>query len=330
MKKRKKLKKSIRISLFIIIIAIFSIITFIIINKNLSSPNKDKEDNKQNTEITPEPVKDESKYQECMKQAYQMETLDQEFNDLMDSYRGKNLGLYFTDINNGYSYNLNPDKGYYSGCVTKIFGTIYLLEKGRAGEIDLHKKLKYLPVDKRPFSDLMDKHNFYEEIPITTLIDYYMTVSDNTAFFIIIREFGASSINKYMKEKYDITLHFTDNHPFESYYTAELGNRSLQILYEDLKVDDEYSALVKKAMDNDSENGLNFDDKRFLHKYGEYDIYHNDIGIYDSENPYLVTILTHYAYDDYIGKISAINKSMYEIYQKNLNEKEKYCKSISE
>ena len=335
-KKKRRLRKSVRRAIYVMIAIIFAIISFNVVKNALFSRAEEKEEQKE-TKKEEQPVETnnkeaeekEAKYKECMQQPYKMETLDQEFNDLMASYEGKSLGLYFTDINNNYSYNLNPNVGYYSGCVTKIFGTIYLLEKARAGEIDLNQKLQYLPQDKRPFSDLMDQHSFYEELPITTLISYYMEVSDNTAFFIIIREFGAQAINDYMLEKHGITLHFTNDHPFEAYYTAELGNESLKILYEDLKVDDEYSAIVKKAMDNDSENGLNFDNLRFLHKYGEYDIYHNDIGIYDSDNPYLVTILTHYAYDDYIGKISSINKSFYEIYQKNLEEKEKYCRSIN-
>ncbi len=332
MRLRKPVKIILTLLLIVILIvtAIFGFATY----KKLSH-SKTKEDQKEvvvnNNQIEQDKEELEAKkkaYEDCMKQPYKMDTLDEEFNALMDSYQGKSLAIYFTDVNNDYSYSLNPNKAYYSGCVTKIFLTIYLIEQARAGEIDLHQTLTYLPRDKKPFSDLMDKHSFYEEIPMTTLIDYYMTVSDNTAFFVIINKYGTAPINKYFKEKYNITLHFTDNHPFEANYTADLGNKSLIILNDLLQVDDEYTALVKKAMDNDSENGLNFDDMRFLHKYGEYDIYHNDIGIYDSENPYLVTILTHYAYDDYIGKISSINKELYTLYKKNLDSKEQYCESI--
>ena len=145
-----------------------------------------------------------------------------------------------------------------------------------------------------------------------------------------MRSFGSENINKYFKDKYDIDLPFTNSHPFISYYTAELGNKSLELLYNILQVDDEYTELVKKSLYNEVENGLNFDNIKFMHKYGEYDVYHNDIGIYDSENPYLVTILTLYAYDDYIGKISSINKDMYTIYKKNLDSKKTYCENLSD
>ncbi len=328
-RRKRRLKKSVKRIIFLIIVLLFAILGFIIVKSLIKPKDSQKESSIKNTTNVVE-KEDDSKYQECMNKPYQMETLDQEFTALMDSYKGnKSVGLYFTDVKNNYSYSYNANQGFYSGCVTKLFGTIYLIEKARAGEMDLHDTYTYTYADKKPFSDLMDKHKIGEKMPITTLMDYYLTTSDNTAYFIIIRNIGADTLNKYFKEKYGLTLHFTNNHPFESYYTAELGNKSLEILNELLQVDDEYSALVRKAMGNDVENTLNFDDIKFLHKYGEYDIYHNDIGIYDTDNPYLVTILTHYTYDGYKDKIPAINKQLYTIYKKNLDEKEKYCRSIS-
>ena len=329
-RRKRKLKKSVRIFLMLITVLLFAVFSFNIA-KSLFKPKEETTDKKEESTPTVEPQKeDDSKYQECMSKPYKMETLDQEFTELMNSYKGSNsVAIYFTDVKNEYSYNYNPNQGFYSGCVTKLFGTIYLIEQARAGKIDLHDTYTYTSADKRPFSDLMDKHKIGEKIPITTLMDYYLTTSDNTAYFIIIRNIGANTLNKYFKEKYGLTLHFTDNHPFESLYTAELGNKFLMILNDLLQVDDEYSALVRKSMANDVENTLNFDDVKFLHKYGEYDIYHNDIGIYDSDNPYLVTILTHYTYDGYKEKIPAINKKLYTIYKKNLEEKEKYCKSLN-
>ena len=123
-------------------------------------------------------------------------------------------------------------------------------------------------------------------------------------------------------------MNFTNKHPFISNYTAELGNKSLELLYELLKVDDEYSQIIREAMSNEVENTLNFDDVKFLHKYGEYDVWHNDTGIYDSEDPYLVSILTTEALGDYKGLISGVNKDLYTIYKKNLDSKKEYCTGI--
>ena len=329
-KKRRKIRKSVMVIFLVLLILL---LVFVLFGLKKHKP-EEKKDTKAETKEVEQPVdKDmelrEQKYKECMKQPYKMDTLDEEFNNLFKSYSNLNLGIAFTDVNNDYTYYLNEKKGYYSGCVVKIFSVIYFVEKARAGEIDLNSTLTYKPEDKHQFSDMTDQHNFYDEIPITTLIRYMLTISDNSAYFIIIHNYGADTFNNYFRDKYGIHLTFTNNHPFISNYTAELGNKSLELLYDVLKVDDEYSKLIREAMSNEVENTLNFDDVKFLHKYGEYDVWHNDIGIYDTDNPYLVTILTTAAYGDYKGLISGVNKDMYTIYKKNLESKENYCRSIN-
>ncbi len=332
-----RLRKEVKIFFLILLIGLSSILVFKYKDKifkakdntkivnNTEDAKKQSEEERKLKELEEQKKK---KYDECMKQPYKMETLDKEFNDLFYSYRNLNLGIAFTDVNNDYTYYLNPKKGYYSGCVVKLFSVIYFVEKARAGEIDLHSTLTYRPEDKHQFSDMTDQHNFYDEIPITTLIRYMLTISDNSAYFIIIHNYGADTFNNYFRDKYGIYLNFTNKHPFISNYTAELGNKSLELLYELLKVDDEYSQLIRESMANEVENTLNFDDVKFLHKYGEYDVWHNDIGIYDSEDPYLVSILTTEALGDYKGLISGVNKDLYTIYKKNLDSKKEYCTGI--
>ena len=54
----------------------------------------------------------------------------------------------------------------------------------------------------------------------------------------------------------------------------------------------------------------------------------HDIGIYDSDNPYTIAILTQYGNkgeDVYGNKIREISKKIYEIYNKNLELKKEYC-----
>lgn len=333
-RKRRKLKKS-----GLLILIIFSVLcgalVFSLTKKKESPKTNEQPKNEETTpKVDPQVEQQEKekqvKYEECMKQPYRMESLDQEFNDLFASYQNLDLGIYFTEINNDYSYSLNPNKGYYSGCVVKLFSVIYLVEKARAGELDLHSTLTYLPEDKHAFSDMTDKHNFYDKIPIIDLIRYMLTISDNSAYFIIVRNFGAQTFNDYFRDKYNVSLHFTNKHPFESNYTAALGNRSLELLYEVLKTDDEASKVIREAMSNEVENTLNFDDVKFLHKYGEYDVWHNDIGIYDTDNPYLISILTTRAYTDYKTMIPKVNKDIYTIYKKNLDSKEQYCRGLAQ
>jgi len=328
-----RLRKGAKIALcFIIIGILFSVILF---NKDKIKSSfskkeevkevKNKEETIENNKEEEEQLLKQQKYEECMSKPYKMDSLDEEFNNLFNSYEGRNLAISFNDVKNDYTYYLNKDKAYYSGCTVKIFMTIYLLEQAREGKIDLHSTFTYLPEDQHAFSDYMDKHQFYEEIPIVDLIRYWMSISDNAAYFVAIRSVGAETINAYFRDKYNIYLPFTNKHPFVSNYTSDLADKSLKILYKVLEVDDEYSKLVKDAMYNDVENGFTLDGVRMMHKYGEYDVFHNDIGIYEGEYPYLISVLTTDAHNDYIGVISGVHRDIRNIYLKNIESKKEYC-----
>jgi len=295
--------------------------------------NKDNQEQNEEKEQEEQKIQEEKqkKYDDCMKQPYKMETLDKEFDDLFNSYNGLNLAISFRGVKNEYVYFLNPNKGYYSGCIVKPFSVIYLVQKARAGEISLNDTLTYMPEDKHQFSDYTDKHQFYDKIPIIDLIKYMFTTSDNSAYFIIMRTYGSGTFNQYFKEKYDINLHFTNRHPFEANYTVSTSDKLLQLLYELLQVDDEATKVMKEALYNDVENTVSFDDIKLMHKYGEYDKWHNDIGIYEgNDHPYLVSIFTTRALTDYKTMIPKVSKDLYTIYKKNLDSKEAYCKNIME
>ena len=341
-KKRLRLKKTgvLIIALFFLFILILGITGFSLAKRfqnkkgNIETETKQEENLEDIKALEAEKkIKEEKqkKYDDCMAQPYKMETLDQEFNQLFASYNNLDLAISFRDIKNDYVYFLNENKGYYSGCIVKPFSVIYLVQKARAGELSLNDTLTYMPEDKHQFSDYTDKHNFYDEIPIIDLIRYMFTTSDNTAYFIIMRSYGSSTFNQYFKDKYDITLHFTNKHPFEANYTTATSDKLLQLLYELLQVDDEATKVMKEALYNDVENTVSFDNIKLMHKYGEYDVWHNDIGIYEGNGqPYLVSIFTTRALTDYKTMIPKVSKDLYTIYKKNIDSKENYCKTIIE
>ena len=344
-RKKRRLKKSGIVFLFFCIVLLIGIsVGGFALYKHLSKTKTTEVVNKKNTK-TEENEKEEQlrleqeklenekkeKYENCMKEPYKMEGLDQEFNNLFDSYKNLNLAISFRDVKNEYVYFLNPNKGYYSGCIVKPFSVIYLVQKARAGELSLNDTLTYKPEDKHQFSDYTDKHQFYDKIPIIDLIRYMFTTSDNSAYFIIMRSYGSGTFNQYFKEKYDITLHFTNKHPFEANYTVATSDKLLQLLYELLTIDDEATKVMKEALYNDVENTVSFDDIKLMHKYGEYDKWHNDIGIYEgNDHPYLVSIFTTRALTDYKTMIPKVSKDLYTIYKKNLDSKESYCKNQME
>lgn len=267
-------------------------------------------------------------YFNCMNSSYKSENLQNDFENLFNSYKGKNIAIYFTDINNDYSYYLNENKTYYSASVVKLFDAIYLIEKAKNGQINLDDTITYTANDKKGGSSKTDMHNFNDKISLKDLINYAISVSDNAAHFMLVKYIGANNLNKYFKNNYNINLNITNEKPFEYNYTAKMANEALKLVYKILDANDEYSKLLREAMNNDYVNGLNFDNNKFLHKYGFFSSYYHDIGIYDEENPYLISILTLSGESGYSDIVPKIHKEINEIYKENIRNKEKYCSNL--
>jgi len=75
-------------------------------------------------------------------------------------------------------------------------------------------------------------------------------------------------------------------------------------------------------------NFLNFEETTFLHKYGFTSPYYNELGIYNSTYPYLISLFTNLPSLEYQTFIPEFSKEVFSIYQSNLKEKEDYCNSV--
>ena len=243
--------------------------------------------------------KDKILYNNCLNSSYKYDGIDDDFNELVSVYKN-NVAIYFKDINNDYVLEYNSNKIFYSASTSKVFMVIYLLEQYRNNNLDLETKLVYKPSDAMQGSIGMKKHKYV----------------------------GLDTLKEYFKE-YNLVMESYD--PFIRNYSASLANKSLERLYNLLLVDDNYSKLIKDAMNNRNMNYLRFDDKVIYHKYGYYDVSYHDIGMYlDTDYPYFISVLTLYGNGNYSEVVNNISKKVYEIYAKNLKLKEEHCKSLIE
>lgn len=272
-----------------------------------------------------EEIINKQNYQECLLLPYKDDTLDTLFSEALSSYQSDEVAIYYKDINNDYVWNMNSTKIYYSASTSKLFEVIYLVEQAREGTIDLDSTLVYKPSDARQSSKGMKNHKFYEEFSLSKLINYLLTYSDNTAHIMLINYIGIDTLKAYFS---DYNLVILQEDPYVRNYTAIIAERCLERLYSVIEIDDDYSTLIKDSMNNDYMNYLSFDDKVFYHKYGYYASSFHDIGIYDSDDPYIVVILTLYGnlgQNVFGSKVNEISKKIYEIYNKNQTLKENYC-----
>lgn len=314
------MKKNI-ISVVSVIIALISV--FIYINTSDDKIITNNTDDRHN--INTETIQEREKYKKCMDEPYKMSNLEKLFDDLFLEYKGEGIAIYFNELKNEYSYKFNANKIYYSASAIKLYDAIYLIENAKNGNLSLDETITYTSKDKKAGSEKTDKHNFGDKISLNNLIDYELSVSDNAAHSMLVKYIDANKLNNYFKTNGNVSLGLTNAKPYCYNYTIEVANTSLERIYDILKANDKYSNLIRTAMNNDYGNGLDFDEVNMLHKYGLFNNYYHDIGIYESDNPYLISILTLYGEKDYKKLVQTIHKKIYEIYKNNLEEKKAYC-----
>ena len=276
-------------------------------------------------------IEDEKKrvYNECLNTPYKAEIVDTMFNELIANLDNQ-VSIYFEELNNSYTLTTNADTSRYAASIIKLYAAAYLLDNARNGNINLNDTITYTSNYASIAGLKLSTRTVGEEITLSDLIDYSISVSDNGAYRMLSNYIGVNNLKEYAQNTLNVNLTITESDRF-GYLTVEDTNKLLNHLYEFIQTDDEYSDLLVNAMNNTYYNGLNFDDKTFLHKYGYYGSYFNNVGINNTNNPYLISIFTLYGDPDQgaLSKVNEISKQIYNIYNTNLELKEDYCYSLA-
>lgn len=267
-------------------------------------------------------------YNQCMNEPYKSSQTDFLIEEVLKKYQDYHFSFYFEDIKNDYSFSLRPNESYYGASVIKLLDALYLIHYAMEGSIDLSSTIRYESRHICDYSLNMEKHEVGDMVSLEDLIYYAISVSDNTAHEMLYEYIGTESLRFYA-QKLGIRLTITDREHFGEMTPAD-GLKILKEIYRIISLDNSYSYLLLSAMKNTYYNSLNFQDVSFLHKYGLTDSFYNELGIYYDENPYLLSLFTTYAYEDYTTIIQEFSKSIYEVYLANSLEKEEYCRRISE
>ena len=277
--------------------------------------------------IIQEKIRDDIEYTSCMLTPYKSNNIDTLFNELTSSLNTNRLAIYFEDLNNSYTLTLNPNAIYYNASIIKLFDAAYIIDNNVNLNDTITFTSEYRNLSKE---EGLLKYEVNSEIPIKDILYYLISVSENASHIMLTDYIGVDNLRNYAKNTLGITLTITDSDRF-GYMSVTTTNTLLKHVYELLQNDNEYTTLLKDAMNNDYYNGLNFDEKTFLHKYGYYNQYFHDIGIYNSLNPYVISIFTLFGNLDTgaLEKVSNISKEIYNIYETNINEKEEYCYNLA-
>ena len=317
-------KKSIKRCLIIIIIVLILILGALIA-LYFTSKQKLEEYNTELLELYAK-LEANNEYASCLITPYKSEEIDVLFNELLNTLNTNELSIYFEDLNNDYTLTLNPDTIYYNASIIKLFDASYIIDNN----VDLNDTITFTEDYRSMAKEGLLNYELNAEVPIKDIMYYAISVSDNGAHRMLTDYIGVDNLRNYAKNTLGITLTITDSDRFGN-MSVTSTNTLLKHVYELLQNDNDYTALLKDAMNNDYYNGLNFDEKTFLHKYGYYNQYYHDIGIYNSLTPYVISIFTLFGNPDTgaLEKVSNISKKIYNIYQTNLDKKEEYCYNLA-
>ena len=277
----------------------------------------------------------EEKYQTCLTKKYEESELTNELlskKNEIDTYIKTNnykASVLYEDIQTGFNYKYNTDTVYYGCSLIKIVDALYLINQAILGNVNLDTEtVTYTRNYVRSFSSGMEKRKIGEQVSLRDLITYAISVSDNSAHMMLFDFIGLEKIREFANSiNVKTSISYSDK--FGNLRAID-GYNILKEAYRILSLHNEYSEFLEKIMHNEYYNYLNFDDVEFLHKYGYSDRYYNDIGIYNGENPYLISVFTRYAYDDYQNIVKTLSKKIYNIYEQNFNEKKEYCNTQKE
>ncbi len=269
-------------------------------------------------------------YNECIKKPFDESEKTEEIvsleEDLQNYLKKFRVSMGYKDLDIGYSFYYNSDQVYYAASTIKILAVYYLYNEASKGNIDLDTTIKYRSSDRWSASPAMSKIKTNTNVSLRDLCKYASTVSDNTAYQMLVKYIGRSKLiafGKSLGAKY--TLVGGDN--FGSLNVSD-ALIYMSAIHNFINESGELGQELKSYMVSAEQNGLSLDDYgiQAAHKYGEYSPNYHDYGIVYSKHPYVIAILTKEYGKSMISNVRNINEKVYQLHLKYYQNREKTCR----
>lgn len=324
MKKKKKLKLRTSFKFFLIILIIAFVYFTFLNGKKLSI------DISKLNIINPLKLhkKQQKIYNECLSKPLTEENFNEETtskkNEIISYAKNNGLRYTYEDLTWNYQINYNENSDVYGASLIKLVTALYLIDN----DVDLSTTVKYTSNFVSGSSDGMKNRKLGEQITLQDLMKYSITVSDNTAHHMLISYIGKNKLREYAKGL-GATVILSGSGDDYGNQTTHDTNIYLKKAYE-LINSKENGSLLKEYMNNTRKNNLSFDGVTIYHKYGSYNSYFHDIGLYLDKNPYTISVLTlkgDPTGGTYMNRISKLTNEFSNMYHLN---HETYCKEYSQ
>lgn len=266
----------------------------------------------------------EEKYNNCLAKEFEVTEVTEEITNLQSELntmlKKYNVAVYYEDLNSGFDFKYSENEVIYGASLIKLVDALYLYDN----DIDFNNTMKYESKYIKASSKGMDTRTIGEEVTLKDLMNYALSVSDNTAHVMLVDYIGYNTLRDYGRSLGATAI--LNGVGGEKYgnQTASDTNIYLKRAYEIMTEED--GKYLKEFMSNDYQNHLFLEnEKDIAHKYGSYSNYFHNIGIVFDENPYTISILTMHGNGNYKEVINNIHKKINEMHLVFRNNRKTTC-----
>ena len=235
---------------------------------------------KQTTVIAKEPIELTSFYEE----------ISTTLNKSVASFDGK-VGITYVDLTTGKQIAVNGDQKFLSASTIKVPLAMMIADKVANGELNWEDQLVYKEKDDYEEGTGIIINGIQPSYSLRTLQEYNIIYSDNIAKNMLYDTFGGDKAGKKA-----IVQHFfeRDTNPDHTEFTSNEASEILLELYHEKATNREYQKIYDymkqtvfhERMDTEITKG------KVAHKIGSYNNYIHDIGILETDPPFILTIFT--------------------------------------
>lgn len=211
-------------------------------------------------------------------------------NKAATTFNGK-IGITYIDLTTGKKIAVNGEQRFLSASTIKVPLAMMIADKVANGELKWEDQLIYKEKDDYEEGTGIIVNNIQPSYSLRTLQEYSIVYSDNIAKNMLYDTFGGDKAGKKA-----ITQHFfqRDTDPENTELSPNEAAEVLTQLFQEKTTNTEYQTIYDymkqtvfhERMDTATTSG------KVAHKIGSYDNFIHDIGILETDHPFILTIYT--------------------------------------
>lgn len=231
------------------------------------------------------------------------------------------VGVTYVDLTTGKQLSVNGKKEFYSASTIKVPLAMMVADKVQAGSLKWDDQLTFNEKEDYEDGTGIIINNIQPNYSLRTLQEYSITYSDNIAKNMLYDTFGGD-----VAAKKALYAHFLQKETDwdDAKFTSEDAAKILKILFEEKSSNSEYQTIYNymkntvfhERMETPTTSG------KVAHKIGSYAGFLHDIGILETEHPFILTIFTNGETDAGIPFISTLTDQLWAVQSNEYPKKE--------